>query len=80
MKYIPKVYIRFKFPDGSTRGGFFRQWQRLGGIIASFGVEGKTELDQSKSIGQLGLKHDDVIVVSKENAHPSSLLNKILKR
>jgi len=72
LSYSPKVYLKFKLPDGSTKDGFFRQSQRLGDIIASFWGGGKTELDQSKSIGELGLKHDDVIVVSRENAHPSS--------
>lgn len=61
LKYVSKVFLKFKLPDGSTREGFYRQSQLLGGIIASFGVKGKTRLDQSKSIGQLGLKNDDVI-------------------
>lgn len=71
LKYIAKVFVKFKLPDGSTREGFFRQSQLLGDIIASFGVEGKTNLDQSKNVGQLGLKNDDVIDILGENARPS---------
>ncbi|GAJ07370.1 unnamed protein product [marine sediment metagenome] len=80
MRYISKVYLKFKLPDGSTKEGFFRQSQGLRGIIGSFGVKGKaflvislevggrarlgkTTLDLSKNIGQLGLKNDDVIRV-----------------
>ncbi len=78
MRYIPKVFLKFKLPDGSTREGLFRQSQGLGGIIGSFGVKGRAfligepcwgvrprraELDQSRNIGQLGLKNDDVIEV-----------------
>lgn len=63
MRYVPKVYLIFKLPDGTTRQGFFRPSQKLGDIIVSFGVAGKTELDQEQNIGQLELKNDDVIVI-----------------
>jgi len=78
LKYIPKVFLKFKLPDGSTREGFFHQSQGLRGIIGNFGVKGRAfligepcwgviprraELDQSRNIGQLGLKNDDVIGV-----------------
>lgn len=71
LKYVPKVFLRFKLRDGTTREGFFRQSQRLGEIIASFGVKGQTELDQEKNIGELGLRNDDVIDILGENARPS---------
>jgi len=67
LKYTPKVYLIFKLPDGSTRGSFFRQSQRLGDIVSSLWPKGKTELDQEKNIGQLGLKNDDVIEVKGNN-------------
>lgn len=70
LKYVPKVYLIFKLPDGRTHQGFFRQNQRLGDIIASFGVQGKTNLDQDKGIGGLGLKNDTVIEVKKKNRWP----------
>ena len=68
LKYSPKVYLKFLLPDGSAKSGFFRQSQKLGDIIASFGAKGtarlgKRRLDQDKSIAELGLKHDDVIEV-----------------
>jgi hypothetical protein len=68
LKYSPKVFLSFHLPSGETREGFFRQSQRLGDIIASFGVEGKaklkkTKLDQGKTIAELGLKNDDVIEI-----------------
>lgn len=63
LKYSPKVFLVFKLPDGSTKEGFFRQSQRLGEIIASFGVKGKTKLDQGKTIGELGLVNDTVIEI-----------------
>lgn len=78
VKYIAKVFLIFKLPDGTTKQGFFRQSQRLGDIIASFGIEGKTELDQEKNIGQLGLKNDTVITISKPK--DPGLLEKLLKR
>ena len=70
MKYIPKVFLIFRLPDGTTRQGFFRPSQKLGDIIASFGVEGKTELDQEQNVGQLGLKNDDVIMIQAANRKP----------
>jgi len=69
MKYIPKVFLIFKLPDGTDHSGFFRQSQRLGDIIAGFGVEGKTEFDQEQNIGQLGLKNDTLIDI-KDNLGP----------
>ena len=70
LKYSPKVFLKFQLPDGSSREGFFRQSQRLGEIIASFGIEGEprikigrkmTKLDSSLSLSELGLKNDDII-------------------
>lgn len=68
MKYIPKVHLVFKLPDGTTREGLFRQSQVLGQIISGFGVSGRAKLggvklDQGKTVGQLGLRNDDVIEV-----------------
>ena len=79
LKYIPKIFLIFKLPDGTSKEGFFRQSQLLKDIIASFGVEGeafliepqrgiihrakKTKLDKDKNIGQLGLKNDDIIEI-----------------
>lgn len=77
LKYSPKVYLKFRLPDGTIRDGFFRQPQRLGDIIAGFGIKGETELDQDKSIGELGLKNDDMVIVSKVKG---GLLRKMLKR
>jgi hypothetical protein len=70
LKYVSKVFLIFKLPDGSTREGFFRQSQRLGEIIASFGGEGKAKLgkrklDISLTISELQLKNDDLIFISK---------------
>ncbi|MBU0846698.1 hypothetical protein KKH23_05860 [Patescibacteria group bacterium] len=70
LKYIPKVYLIFKLPDGSTRGSFFRQSQRLGDIVSSLLPGGKTELDQDKNIGQLGLENDTIILIKKTNRWP----------
>ena len=66
LKYISKVFLKFKLPGSTTREGFYRQSQPLREIISSFGVSGsaklgKVKLDQSKNVGQLGLKNDDVI-------------------
>ena len=66
LKYSPKVFLKFKLPDGTTKEGFFRQSQRLGDIIASFGVKGKAKLGKRKldtnlTISELGLKNDDII-------------------
>ena len=78
LKYVPKVYIVFKLPDGTSHQGFFRQNQRLGDIVTGLWPEGKTELDQKNTIGGLGLKNDDVIVISK--GKNTGLLERILKR
>jgi hypothetical protein len=68
LKYSPKVFLKFHLPNGETREGFFRQSQRLGDIIASFGVEGKAKLGKSKlntslTVAELGLQNDDIIEV-----------------
>ena len=70
LKYTPKVYLIFKLPDGSTKGSFFRQSQRLGDIVSSLWPKGKTELDQDKNIGQLGLENDTIIQIKKANRWP----------
>jgi len=70
LKYIPKVYLIFKLPDGSTKGGFFRQSQGLGDIVSSLWPKGKTEFDQDKNIGQLGLENDTIIQIKKANRWP----------
>lgn len=70
LKYSPKVYLRFKLPDGSTHQGFFRQPQKLGDIVSSLCPGGKTKLDQGKTIGELKLKNDTVIEVKKKNRWP----------
>ena len=67
LKYTPKICLIFKLPDGSTHQGFFRQNQRLGDIVSSLCPGGKTKLDQGKSIGELGLKNDDVVEVKEES-------------
>jgi len=69
LKYSPKVFLVFKLPD-STHQGFFRPNQRLGEVVSALWPGGKTELDQSKSIGELGLKHDTVIEVKRKNRWP----------
>jgi len=66
LKYSPKVFLKFKLPDGSTREGFFRQSQRLGDIIAGFGVKGKAKLGRNKldtnlTIAELSLRNDNLI-------------------
>jgi len=70
LKYSPKVFLVFKLPDGTVHSSFFRQSQKLVDIIASLGVEGSTDLDQEKNIGELGLKNDDVIEVRKKKRWP----------
>lgn len=70
LKYVPKVYLVFKLPDGTTKQDFFRQNQRLGDIVQALCPGGKTTLDQSKSIGELELKNDTVIEVKKRNRWP----------
>ena len=77
LKYTPKIWLILKLPDGGTHQGFFRQNQRLGEIVNALWPGGKTELDQDKTIGGLGLKNDTVIAISKSK---NSLLSKILKR
>ena len=67
LKYSPKVFLVFHLPDGTTHSDFFRQSQRLGEIVQALWPGGKTELDQDKTIGELGLKNDTVIVVKKKN-------------
>ena len=73
LTYAPKIYLVFKLPDGTTHSDFFRPNQRLGDIVSALmtgksklGVNklGRKSLDLEKSIGQLGLKHDDVITIS----------------
>jgi hypothetical protein len=70
--YVAKVYLVFRLPDGSTRQGFFRQSELLKDVIARFAVEGdafrkgrKRKLNQTRNIGQLKLKNDDVVVINK---------------
>jgi hypothetical protein len=79
LRYSPKVFLVFKLLDGSKRDGFFRQSQRLGEVISSLGIRGEPQikvdrriawlgrrmiqLDDSLSLGELGLKNDDVIEV-----------------
>ncbi len=70
LKYSPKVFLVFKLPDGTVHSGFFRQSQRLGAIIGALWPGGKTELGQDKSIGELGLKNDDVIVIKRKTRWP----------
>lgn len=79
LKYSPKVFLIFELPDGTTHQDFFRQWQKLGDIISALWTGGRTKLDQDKSIGELGLKHDDIIAIQRENTH-TGLLERILKR
>lgn len=67
LKYAPKIWLIFKLPDGTTHSAFFRPNQRLGEIVNSLCPKGKTELDQGKSIGELGLKNDTVVEVKKRN-------------
>jgi len=67
LKYSPKVFLVFKLSDGSTHQAFFRQNQRLGEIVSALWPGGETELDQDKSIGELGLKNDTVIEVKRKN-------------
>ena len=57
----------FKLPDGTTHSAFFRQNQRLGDIVSVLWPNGKTELDQDKNIGELGLKNDDVVKVGRDS-------------
>lgn len=66
LKYSPKVFLVFKLPDGTIKQAFFRPNQRLGEIVSALLPGGKTELDQEKTIGQLGLKND----VIKIGANP----------
>jgi len=70
LKYTPKVWLIFKLPDGTTKSAFFRPNQRLGEIVGGLWLGGKTELDQEKSIGELGLKNDTVIEVKRKNRWP----------
>ena len=70
LKYSPKVFLVFKLPDGTVHSSFFGQSQKLGDIIASLGVEGSTDLDQEKNIGELGLKNDHVIEFRKKKRWP----------
>jgi hypothetical protein len=68
LRYIPKIFLLFKLPDGTTKADFFHQSELLKDIIASFGVKGEpylqgNKLDQDRNIGQLGLKNDDRIEV-----------------
>lgn len=67
LKYTPKIWLILKLPDGTTHSGFFRQNQKLGDIVSSLCLGGKTTLDQGKSIGELGLKNDTAIEVKKKN-------------
>lgn len=48
LKYVPKVYLVFKLPDGSTHSAFFRQNRRLEDIVNSLCLEEKTTLDQGQ--------------------------------
>jgi hypothetical protein len=77
LTYVPKVFLKFKLPDGSTREGFLRQSEVLRDIITRFGVEGaaslstgrfgrRRKLNQDKNIGQLKLKNDDTIVLKRK--------------
>jgi len=70
LKYSPKVFLVFKLPDGTAHSSFFRQSQRLGDIVSALWPKGKTELDQDKNVGELGLKNDDVIKVMKKRRWP----------
>ncbi|MBU0847427.1 hypothetical protein KKH23_09615 [Patescibacteria group bacterium] len=72
LKYTPKLYLVFKLPNGTTHSGFFRQNQRLGDMVTALCPDGKIQLDQSKTIGELGLKNDDVTEVKKFNPHKLS--------
>lgn len=63
LKYSPKVFLLFRLPDGSTHQGFYRKNQRLADIVAAILQGGTTALDQSKSVGELGLKNDTLIEV-----------------
>jgi len=66
LKYMPKIWLIFKLPHGTTKQSFFRQNQRLGEIVSALWAGGKTNLDQSKTIGELGLKNDTVVEVRKK--------------
>ncbi|MBA7713288.1 hypothetical protein ES703_122289 [subsurface metagenome] len=70
LKYTPKIWLIFKLPDGTTHSAFFCQNQRLGDIVNALWAGGRTTLDQGKSIGELGLKYDDVVKVKKKNRWP----------
>jgi len=70
LKYIPKVFLILSLPNSTTNQGFFRPNQRLGEIVSALWPGGKTELDQEKSIGELGLKNDTVIEVQRKNRWP----------
>ena len=72
LTYAPKIYLAFKLPDGTTHSQFFRPNQRLGEIVNALCPGGKTKLDQSKSIGELELKNDTVIVVKRKTDGRSS--------
>ncbi len=70
LKYVPKVYLIFKLPDTTTHQGVFRQNQRLGEIVNAISPGGKTSFDQSKTIGELGLKNDTVVKVKRRQQWP----------
>jgi hypothetical protein len=72
LNYVPKVYLVFRMPDGSTRADFFRQSELLSDILTRFGVgrdasllQGRfgrrRRLNLDKNVGQLKLKNDDII-------------------
>jgi ribosomal protein S3AE len=63
IRHVPKVYLRLKRPDGSTKEGFFRQSMLLEDVMRSLGIEGELDIDPNQTIEQLGLKNDDTIVV-----------------
>lgn len=65
LKYVPKLLLILKLPDGTTHQAFYRQSMKLADVINTVWPKGKTKLNQNKTLAELGLKNDSIIVVSK---------------
>lgn len=77
MKYIPKIYLVFQKEPRHLFGkpkqvasGFYRESFTLRQVLDMIGVEGKPylekwELPVDKSLVEIGLKHDDVVVIKQ---------------
>lgn len=76
MKYVPKVHLIFQ-PAAKTnlsagQGTFpvtYALWEALHKAVPGLAVDvrllhGKVELDQSKSLEALGIKNDDVLILT----------------